>query len=206
MKATKTHDLLLLKRVDFPTKIISPIVYKFDLFLVKKNGLNENDQNLMVFEKQTCFWKKLKFEGLWPKFTDYNRWNSKIWCKKWKVFTESFMMLQSHSPCMFVFSSMWEEKKLSHMEAQKSNSHYKSSAKSTYISDSLPRSLRFPSFMVQGPLVSSLGETVAVATFTHYSMVRAEISCRNVNASRCHTALQHIDDSEVWSTIFHFCL
>ena len=58
--------------------------------------------------------------------------------------------------------------------------------------------------MVQGPLVSSLSETVAVSTCTHYSMVRAEISCRNVNASRCHTALQHIDDSEVWSTIFLF--
>ena len=58
--------------------------------------------------------------------------------------------------------------------------------------------------MVQGPLVSSLGETVAVSTFTPYSMVRAEISCRNVNASRCHTALQHIDDSEVWSTYFIF--
>ena len=56
--------------------------------------------------------------------------------------------------------------------------------------------------MVQGPLVSSLGETVAVSTCTQYSMVRAEISCRNVNASRCHTALQHLDDSEVWSTIF----
>ena len=60
--------------------------------------------------------------------------------------------------------------------------------------------------MVQGPLVSSLGETVAVSTFTPYSMVRAEISCRNVNASRCHTALQHIDDSEVWSTFFLFSL
>ena len=52
------------------------------------------------------------------------------------------------------------------MKAQKSKSHYKSSAKSTDISGSLPRSLRFPSFMVQGPLVSSLGETVAVSTFT----------------------------------------
>ena len=58
------------------------------------------------------------------------------------------------------------KKELSHMEAQKSKSHYKSSAKSIDISGSLPRSLRFPSFMVQGPLVSSLGETVAVSTFT----------------------------------------
>ena len=58
--------------------------------------------------------------------------------------------------------------------------------------------------MVQGPLVSSLGETVAVSTCTQYSMVRAEMSCRNVNASRCHTALQHIDYSEVWSTFFIF--
>ena len=156
------------------------------------------------FWKKIYFWKIWKLDGFWPKFIDYNSWNSKIWRKKYKVFTESFMLLQSHSPCMLVFSSMWEEKKLSHMEAQKSKSHYKSSAKSTDISGSLPRSLRFPSFMVQGPLVSSLGETVAVSTFTHYSMVRAEISCRNVNASRCHTALQHIDDSEVWSTIFNF--
>ena len=93
---------------------------------------------------------------------------------------------------------------LSHMDAESPNRQYKGFAYTTYISGSLPRSLRFPSFMVQGPLVSSLGETVAVSTFTHYSMVRAEISCRNVNASRCHTALQHIDDSEVWSTIFYF--
>ena len=49
--------------------------------------------------------------------------------------------------------------------------------------------------MLQGPLVSSLGETVAVSTCTPDSMVRAEISRRSVNASRCHTALQHIDDS-----------
>ena len=56
--------------------------------------------------------------------------------KKYTIFTETFMMLQTHSPCMFVFSSMWEGKKLSHMEAQKSKSHYKSSAKSTDISGS----------------------------------------------------------------------
>ena len=56
--------------------------------------------------------------------------------KKLKVLAESFMVLQSHSPCMFVFSSMWEEKNLSHMEAQKLNSYYKSYAKSNDISGS----------------------------------------------------------------------
>ena len=42
--------------------------------------------------------------------------------KKYKVFTKNNNMLRSHSPCMFVFSSMWEEKKLSFMEAQKAKS------------------------------------------------------------------------------------
>ncbi len=32
--------------------------------------------------------------------------------KNIKFFTKSFMLLQSHSPCMLVFSSMWEEKKI----------------------------------------------------------------------------------------------
>ena len=95
---------------------------------------HENDQNLW-FLKKNLFMKNFKFVGFWHKFIE-NSWNSKNMMKKYKVFTESFILFQSHSPCMFVFSSMWEEKKLSHMEAQKSNSYYKSSAKSTDISGS----------------------------------------------------------------------
>ena len=163
MKVAKIHDLLPLKRIHFGPNIFLGILQIWR-FLVKtqwkwpKMGnwdphpKIENFPNLMVltknhglqlmkmtkiydFWKKKLFWKIWKLDG-WPKFIDYNSWNSKIGRKNIKFSQKVFSMLQAHSPCMFVFSSMWEGKKLSHMEAQNSNSYYKSSAKSTDISGS----------------------------------------------------------------------
>ena len=71
---------------------------------------HENDQNVW-FLKNTLFLRNFKIGLLGPIFIDRNSWNSKIWGKKRLSFYKNFMMLRSHSPCMFVFSSMWEEKK-----------------------------------------------------------------------------------------------
>ena len=44
---------------------------------------DKNDQNLW-FLKKFSFWKIWKLDGFWPKFIDYNSWNSKIWRKNIK--------------------------------------------------------------------------------------------------------------------------
>ena len=82
----------------------------------------------MVMTKIDDFWKKKVFD-IFLKIWKLNGFDQNLLTitpetakhaeKKYKVFIESFMLLQSHSPCMLVFSSMLEEKKLSHMEAQK---------------------------------------------------------------------------------------
>ena len=55
--------------------------------------------------------------------------------------------------------------------------------------------------MVQGPLVSSLGETEPYLQTPPGEHGEGRNLLPECNASRCHTALQHIDDSEVWSLV-----
>ena len=110
MKVTKIRDLLLLKRVDFGPKMIRGI-YKFDDFWSKSKYCTQwkwpkiddfdppekfwNFTNFMnlsqiawkmnkIYDiwKKPCFFKKLKIDGFWPKFIDYNSWNSKIQWQK----------------------------------------------------------------------------------------------------------------------------
>ena len=51
--------------------------------------------------------------------------------KNYYFLTEIFIMSMSSTPCILVISSMWEGKKMSHMEAQKSKSYYKAYEKTT---------------------------------------------------------------------------